>query len=51
MWAHSVEAPFILPLKHAAVFREAAARFSEYADVLEDAGEDATVIGDSYRTF
>jgi hypothetical protein len=41
MW-NSVEAPFILPLKHAAVFRQAAAGFSEYADVLEDAGEDAT---------
>jgi hypothetical protein len=43
MWTNSVEAPFILPLKHAAVFRGAAGGFSEYADVLEDAGEDETV--------
>jgi hypothetical protein len=43
MWSNSVGAPFILPPKHAAVFRKAAADFSEYADVLEDAGEDETV--------
>jgi hypothetical protein len=43
MWSNSVGTPFILPPKHAAVFREAAADFSDYADVLEDAGEDGTV--------
>jgi hypothetical protein len=43
MWANSVEAPFILPLKHAALFHNAAAGFSEYADFLEDAGDDETV--------
>jgi hypothetical protein len=43
MWSNSVGTPFILPPKHAAVFREAAAEFAEYADFLEDAGDDETV--------
>jgi hypothetical protein len=43
MWSNSVGAPFILPPKHAAVFRMAAACFSQYADVLEDAGADETL--------
>ena len=43
MWSNSVGAPFILPPKHAAVFRKAAADLSEYADVVEDAGVDETV--------
>lgn len=43
MWSSSIGAPFVLPPKHAAVFRQAAACFTEYADVLEDAGEDQTV--------
>jgi len=43
MWSNSVGTPFILPPKHATVFRAAAADFSKYADVLEDAGEDETV--------
>jgi hypothetical protein len=42
-WSNSVGAPFILPPKHAAVFRKAAADFSEYADVVEDAGVDESV--------
>jgi hypothetical protein len=43
MWSNSVGTPLILPPKHATVFREAAADFSEYADFLEDAGDDETV--------
>jgi hypothetical protein len=43
MWSNSVGAPFVLHPKHAAVFRKAAACFSEYADVLEDAGVAETV--------
>jgi hypothetical protein len=43
MWSNSLRAPFVLPPKHAAVFRRAAACFSEYAGVLEDAGVDETV--------
>jgi hypothetical protein len=43
MWSNSIGTPFILPPKHAAVFRNAAADFSEYADILEDAREDGTV--------
>jgi hypothetical protein len=39
----SIGIPFILPPKHASVFRAAAADFSEYADALEDAGADETV--------
>jgi hypothetical protein len=43
MWSNSIGTPFILPPKHAAVFRNAAADFSAYADFLEDAGDDETV--------
>jgi hypothetical protein len=43
MWPNSIGTPFILPPKHAAVFREAAADFSAYADMLEDAGENGSV--------
>jgi hypothetical protein len=43
MWSNSIGTLFILPPKHATVFREAAADFSEYADFLEDAGDDETV--------
>jgi hypothetical protein len=43
MWSNTIGAPFILAPKHAAVFRKAAADFSEYADVVEYAGVDETV--------
>jgi hypothetical protein len=43
IWSTSIGIPFILPPKHAAVFRAAAADFSEYANALEDADADETV--------
>jgi hypothetical protein len=43
MWSNSIGTPFVLPSKRAAVFRDAAADFSDSADVLEDAGADETI--------
>jgi hypothetical protein len=43
MWPNSIGTPFVLPPKHAAVFRTAAVCFTEYAEVLEDEGQHEAV--------